>query len=159
MIQVYSDGACKGNPGIGGYASIMVFDNTNLNIKIIAGGDPKSTNNRMEITAVLTALSWIYDNHSNQEIIVYSDSQYMVRAINELWLEKWIDKDFNNIKNKDLWLRLYKYICKLNVKFVWIKGHDGNNFNELADKLATEACYFQGVPFDYKSVNRVVKNA
>lgn len=155
MINVYPDGACKGNPGIGGYAAVMVFDNAENNIKIIAGGDPHSTNNRMEITAVLAALSWIYDNHPNEKITVYSDSQYTVRAITESWLEKWIDKDFKNIKNKDLWLRLYKYVCKLDVKFVWVRGHNGNNFNELADKIASDATYYQGVPVDYKAVSKI----
>ena len=151
MINIYPDGACKGNPGIGGYAAIIVSDNIDDDIKIIAGGEPQSTNNRMEITAVLKALSWVYDNKPSELVIVHSDSQYLVRAINESWLEKWIDKDFKNIKNKDLWLKLYKYICKLNLEFKWVKGHDGHKFNELADNLASEACYFQGVPFDYKA--------
>ena len=155
MINVYPDGACKGNPGVGGYAALLIFENTNNDIKVIAGGDPHSTNNRMEITAVLAALSWIYDNCPTEQITIYSDSKYMVRAVNELWLEKWIDKDFKNIKNKDLWLRIYKYICKLDVKFVWVKGHNGHPFNELADKIASDATYYQGVPVDYKSVSKI----
>lgn len=157
MINVYPDGACKGNPGIGGYAAVLVFENPENDVKIIAGGDPRSTNNRMEITAVLSALSWIYDNCPEEQISVYSDSQYIVRAVNELWLEKWIDKDFKNIKNKDLWLRLYKYICKLNVNFIWVKGHNGHTFNELADKIASDATYYQGVPVDYKAVSKITK--
>ena len=155
MINVYPDGACKGNPGIGGYAAVIVFENTDDNIKIIAGGDPRSTNNRMEITAVLAALSWIYENCREEKVTVHSDSQYIVKAINDQWLEKWIDKDFKNIKNKDLWLKLYKYVCKLNVTFTWVKGHNGNSFNELADKIASDATYYQGIPVDYKTVSKI----
>lgn len=157
MISVYTDGACKNNPGIGGYAAVMVIDSSIKDVKVIAGGAPHTTNNRMELTGVLAALVWIYNNVPNEQVIVYSDSKYIVRAINEAWLERWIDKDFRNIKNQDLWLRLYKYICKLDVKFEWVKGHAGNTFNELADKIASDATYYQGVPVDYKNINNTIK--
>lgn len=155
MIHVYTDGACKGNPGVGGFSAVLVFEGVQgEEIKIIAGGEPYTTNNRMEIRGVLEALSWIYKHYPNEEVTIYSDSQYITNAVGKGWLDKWIEKDFKNIKNKDLWLRMYKYICRINPTLVWVKGHDGDTYNELADKIASDATYFQGVPIDYKQLRK-----
>ena len=150
MITVYTDGACKNNPGVGGYAAVMLFDNPEIGIKIIAGGEPHTTNSRMELMGVLKALSWIYSNYPLEKIHIYTDSQYVTNAINKGWLEKWIERDFRNIKNKDLWLLMYKYVCRINPTFTWVRGHNGNMYNEIADKIASDATFFQGVPMDYK---------
>jgi ribonuclease HI len=144
---VYTDGACKGNPGIGGYAAIILYPDNK--IKVIAGGEEYTTNNRMELMGVIKALEYIANTHESKQITLYTDSQYISRAINEGWLSKWLDHSFEKIKNKDLWLRIWKYVCMLNVEFIWVKGHANNQYNELADKFAQEACYFQGKAFDY----------
>jgi ribonuclease HI len=149
-IIIYTDGSCKSNPGIGGYAAIILGINDNESVTVISGGESHTTNNRMELTAVLQALKHIDEVEFTNPIIIRTDSQYIVRAINERWLENWITNYFKGIKNQDLWLIMWKYICKLNVTFEWLKGHDGDKFNEMADRLANEACYFQGKPFTYK---------
>jgi len=148
---MYTDGACKGNPGSGGYAAVIKLNEVDT-LEVISGGDQYTTNNRMELTAVIKGLAYVYDNNklNKEDILLYTDSQYIVRAINENWLDNWINKQFKNVKNQDLWFMLWKYICKLNVKFQWVKGHDGNTYNELADQLASEACYFQDKAFTYK---------
>jgi len=156
---IFTDGACKNNPGAGGYAAVIIPDNyeETQQLTIISGGELKTTNNRMELTAVIKALEYCFNLTYIGEIIIYSDSQYVTRAINEEWLERWIDKHFKGIKNQDLWLKIWKYICKLNVRFEWIRGHSDITYNELADKLASEACFFQGEPFIYNTnINNIL---
>lgn len=150
-MVVYTDGSCRVNPGgVGGYAAVIIDELADSNsIKIIAGGDPSTTNNRMELTAVLRALEYFDGIDYSGDITIYTDSQYVSRAINEGWLETWINKLFKNVKNQDLWLLIWKYICKLDVKIEWVKAHNNHEYNELADRLAREACYFQGTIFTY----------
>jgi ribonuclease HI len=146
---IYTDGSSQGNPGPSGWAYVMMPNLQSESMVICAAGMPNSTSNRMELTAILQALIYAEILKCTDRIQVYTDSQYVSRSINEGWLDKWIDNNFKNIKNKDLWLQIYKYLCRLNVQISWIKGHSENIYNDLADKLAKEACVFQGIPQVY----------
>ena len=121
---LYTDGSCLGNPGNGGYAYLLLDSNSN---KILEGSGFKkdTTNNRMELTAVINALKF-FNNNTYSKCIIYSDSQYVINTINNNWKRN---------KNNDLWEQLDSLISS-NIKFVWVKGHDGNEMNEKADKLA-----------------------
>ena len=141
-LRIFTDGACSDNPGPGGWAAIMLLRNGN---KILSGNEINTTNNRMELFAVLTALKEninYYYNYDSIEII--SDSAYVVNAINLKWIYKWKMNhwktgEFEEIKNKDLWIQVYDALTLLkdmNVEFTKIKGHSGNAFNEMADKEA-----------------------
>lgn len=146
-VKMYTDGACSGNPGPGGWAVVV---NTSNECKRYCGGEPVTTNNRMELTAVIHCLEIILDTKDKSvQFEIYSDSAYVVNAINNGWIECWNDsgwktKQNDQVKNQDLWKRAYEYIKKIresgqNVAIVKIKGHSGNTFNELCDKLAKDA--------------------
>ncbi|GHT71639.1 hypothetical protein AGMMS50239_40830 [Bacteroidia bacterium] len=143
-MKIYTDGSCQLNPGIGGWSFVIIPNIKSDRIIISAGGNPSTTSNRMELTAILRALAFCMDSGFMDDITVFTDSQYAARAISENWIERWVDCNFKNIKNQDLWLQIYKYICKLNVNVVWVKGHNGDMYNELADRLAKDACFYQG---------------
>jgi len=138
VVNLYTDGACSGNPGPGGYGAILVYGERE---KEISKGYSVTTNNRMELLAVIEGLRLLkYKCIVN----VYSDSKYVVNAINLGWLENWVKKDFkrgtaNPVKNIDLWLQLLDEMNKHIVTFYWVKGHDGNEYNERCDKLAVDA--------------------
>lgn len=134
MITVYTDGAAKGNPGPGGYGVVMKF---HQHRKELSQGFRLTTNNRMELMAVIVALESMQRN--DLPITVYSDSKYVVDAINLKWVFGWEKKGYKDKKNPDLWIRFLKIYRKLNVKFVWVKGHAGNPENERCDQLAVEA--------------------
>ncbi len=132
---MYTDGAARGNPGAGGYGTILLFGN---NQKELSQGFRLTTNNRMELMAVIAGLEALKKNNLN--VIIYSDSKYIVNAIEEGWLKNWIKTDFKGgKKNKDLWLRFYKISQNHNLKFNWVKGHAENIFNNRCDILATQA--------------------
>lgn len=133
-IEIYTDGACKGNPGRGGFGAILRFGDKE---KELSQGFRKTTNNRMELLAVIVALESIKTN--THPIVVYSDSKYVVDAINQNWLLGWVKKDFKGKKNKDLWLRYLKVAKSLNIRFVWVKGHNNHPENERCDALAVAA--------------------
>ncbi|MDR2292342.1 MAG: ribonuclease HI [Prevotellaceae bacterium] len=133
-ITVYTDGAARGNPGNGGYGIIMISGKYR---KEISQGFAYTTNNRMELLAVIVALENIKLKNSN--VTVYSDSKYVVDAINAGWLNSWENMHFKNKKNPDLWMRFLKVYKQHNIKFVWVEGHAGNLLNELCDKMAVEA--------------------
>ncbi|MDR2651268.1 MAG: ribonuclease HI [Prevotellaceae bacterium] len=133
-ITIYTDGAARGNPGNGGYGVIMISGKYR---KEISEGFAHTTNNRMELLAVIVALENIKAKNSN--VTIYSDSKYVVDAVNEGWLKSWEKMHFKNKKNPDLWIRFLKVYKRHNVKFVWIEGHAGNPLNELCDKMAVEA--------------------
>ena len=136
MIEIYTDGASSGNPGKGGYGIVMILKGTSYE-KNFSEGFRLTTNNRMELLAVITALEKI--NKSNQEVEIYSDSKYVVDAITKNWIYGWEKKKFDKVKNSDLWIRFLKIYRKHKVTFHWIKGHLGHSNNEKADKLATNA--------------------
>jgi ribonuclease HI len=135
---IYTDGACSGNPGPGGWGAI-ILDEKKHQINL-SGKEKYTTNNRMEIMAPLMALKKI---KKNSEIIIYTDSTYLKNGIT-IWIENWKKNGWKNaskkpVKNKDLWVALDKAAEKKLIFWKWVKAHAGNKFNELADKLATEA--------------------
>ena len=142
-IKIYTDGSSRGNPGPGGFGVILMYNNHR---KEISKGFRHTTNNRMELLAVIAGLEAI--TKKELPVMIYSDSQYVVRAIEEGWLKTWMKTDFKGgKKNKDLWLRFYHLSKKQFVRFVWVKGHADNPYNNRCDQLATEAADF-GPPID-----------
>ena len=134
-LIIYTDGASRGNPGPGGYGAILKWGNTE---KELSAGYRKTTNNRMELMAVIAALEAL--KKDGLTVTVYSDSQYVVKAVEQGWLKNWIATDFKGgKKNKDLWLQYYELSKRHRIKFVWVKGHASNAFNNRCDILATTA--------------------
>ena len=134
MIVIFTDGAAKGNPGPGGYGSVLKFGQHR---KELSEGFRLTTNNRMELLAVIAALEAITD--SAHPVTIYSDSKYVVDSVEKKWLDGWVQKGFKNKKNVDLWKRFLPLQKKLKIKFVWVKGHAGNPENERCDELAVNA--------------------
>lgn len=144
VLTIYTDGAARGNPGPGGYGAILKWGETE---KELSGGYRLTTNNRMEIMAVIAALEAL--TKRNLHIRVYSDSQYVVKAVQQGWLNNWIKTDFKGgKKNKDLWKRYYQLSLKHKIEFVWVKGHADNPYNNRCDALATEAADRGNLPAD-----------
>lgn len=134
MIRIYTDGAAQGNPGPGGYGTIMKF---NHHVKELSGGFRLTTNNRMELLAVITGLEAI--KKDGISVTIYSDSKYVVDSVEKGWIWTWEKKDFKNKANPDLWKRYIPLHKKYKPKFVWIKGHAGHPENERCDELAVQA--------------------
>lgn len=135
-VNIYTDGSSLGNPGPGGYGLIMEWVGKNL-IKEFSKGFTKTTNNRMELLAVITGLELL--KKDGFDVIIYSDSKYVVDAIKKKWLFDWKKNNFKKKKNVDLWKRFLNIYNKHNVKFEWIKGHSNHPQNERCDFLAVEA--------------------
>src|SRR5882762_970158 len=134
-LIMYTDGSSRGNPGPGGYGTILMWGDIR---KELSGGFRRTTNNRMELMAVIAGLEAL--KKEGMKITVYSDSQYVVKAVEQGWLKNWVATDFKGgKKNKDLWLRYYELSKKHHIKFVWVKGHASNAFNNRCDELATAA--------------------
>ena len=133
MVTIHTDGAASGNPGPGAYAAILQYENYT---KELVRGFRKTTNNRMELWAVIAGLEAL--KKENQEVIIYSDSRYVVDTIQKGWLQNWLKTGFKGKKNKDLWIRFYALSNCQHVKLCWVKGHAGNVYNERCDRLATE---------------------
>jgi ribonuclease HI len=132
-IEIYTDGSSLGNPGPGGYGAILRFEGQE---KEISGGEDNTTNNRMELKAVIEAISLLKEPCL---VTVYSDSNYVVKGINE-WLKGWIKKDFSKVKNPDLWKKYVELSVPHKITCIWVKGHSGHEENERCDILArTEA--------------------
>lgn len=134
-VNIYSDGACSGNPGPGGYGVILVFNGKELEL---SSGETNTTNNRMELMGVITGLESLKEPC---DVTVFSDSKYVVDAFNKKWIDSWQKKDWKKsdgkpVLNKDLWLRLLISVNKHKVVFVHILGHNGHEYNERCDKLA-----------------------
>lgn len=144
LVKIYTDGAARGNPdGPGGYGTVLEYVDTKgqLNKKELSQGYEKTTNNRMELMAVIAGLEAL---NRSCEVEVYSDSQYVVNAFNQHWVDGWIKKGWKRgknepVKNVDLWKRLLEAKQKHSVTFHWVKGHDGHPQNERCDELATTA--------------------
>jgi len=133
-ITVYTDGSAKGNPGNGGYGVVMISGQHRKELK---QGFNLTTNNRMELLAVIVALENI--KTKNSVVTVYSDSKYVVDAVEKKWVFGWEKKNFNKKKNPDLWIRFLKIYRKQKVGFIWVKGHADNKENEKCDALAVQA--------------------
>lgn len=136
-VKLYTDGACSGNPGPGGYGAILIYKGIE---KEISGGELNTTNNKMEIMAVLKGLEMIKEPCN---VTVYSDSAYVVNSVQMGWLNTWRKNnwrkaDKSQVKNIDLWERLLELMKIHNVKFVKVKGHSDNEYNNRCDKLAVE---------------------
>lgn len=136
-VEIYTDGACSGNPGLGGYASILIYNGVE---KEITGSEDNTTNNRMELLAVIKGLEALKESCM---VDLYTDSQYVASAFNENWLESWQNNGWKNsnkkeIKNVDLWERLINLIKIHKVNFIKVKGHADNEYNNRCDKLAVE---------------------
>tara|TARA_B100000575_G_scaffold134381_1_gene107087 strand:- start:739 stop:1194 length:456 start_codon:yes stop_codon:yes gene_type:complete len=134
MIKIYTDGSSRGNPGPGGYGIVLLYKD---NRKEISQGYKLTTNNRMELTAVIKALEAI--KNDKIKIKIYSDSKYVVESIEKGWIWNWEKKNFKKKLNSDLWKVLIPLYKKFNVKFKWVKGHAGNIENERCDELANLA--------------------
>jgi ribonuclease HI len=134
MIKIYTDGAAQGNPGPGGYGVILKF---NGHVKELSAGFRLTTNNRMELLAVIAGLEAI--KKEGIPVTIYSDSKYVVESIEKGWLWGWEKKNFSKKKNPDLWQRYIPLHKKFKPKFVWIKGHAGHPENERCDELAVAA--------------------
>lgn len=132
-VTLYTDGAAKGNPGKGGYGVVLISGNHR---KEMFEGFVLTTNNRMELLAVIIGLEAL---KKTCEVTVYSDSKYVVDAVEKRWVFGWEKKDFKDKKNPDLWKRFLEIYRKHQVKFIWIKGHNNNPENERCDQLAVAA--------------------
>ncbi len=136
-VDIYTDGACSGNPGPGGWGVLIKIDNENIEL---SGGDRETTNNRMELMAAIKALEEIDKDY---EITLYTDSNYVKDGITS-WISNWKKNNWKtankkDVKNKELWMRLDEAIKHKNISWVWVKGHAGNAGNEQADYLARSA--------------------
>lgn len=152
-VEIYTDGACTGNPGKGGFGAVLIY---NGNEKEISRGYRKTTNNRMELMAAIEALKLLKEPCS---VSLYSDSKYLTDAINKKWLDSWKKNgwkksDKKPVLNVDLWTQLLELTDKHSVTFIWVKGHAGNKYNEMCDALAVEAynnhaedvdCYYENL--------------
>src|SRR6266536_549188 len=135
QLIIYTDGAARGNPGHGGYGVILMYGDKR---KEISAGYRLTTNNRMELMAVIVALESL--KKKNIPVTIYTDSEYVLNSVEKKWLDNWIRTDFKGgKKNKDLWLRYYYLAQDFDIKFKWVRGHADNTFNNLCDKLATAA--------------------
>ena len=149
-IRIYTDGACSENPGPGGWASIWVSDN---GIKVISGNNPNTTNNQMELTAVVVSLrrvrnflTTLSNPWMSKEYEIYSDSAYVVNSINNNWVDRWMLNDWktskgDDVKNVELWMECLKLLSKIRqsgvkITFIKVKGHSGDTLNEYADEIA-----------------------
>tara|TARA_Y100001970_G_C14188139_1_gene833775 strand:+ start:1309 stop:1734 length:426 start_codon:yes stop_codon:yes gene_type:complete len=134
MITIYTDGACSGNPGIGGWGVVILVNKDEI---FLNGGDNNTTNNKMELTAAIEALKHF---EKREEITLITDSKYVKDGI-ESWIKNWKTNNWKTtskkpVKNKELWIELDDLITKHNVNWEWVKGHGGNKYNEKADYLA-----------------------
>lgn len=135
IIEVYTDGACSGNPGKGGWAAILLYKNHR---EKLSKAYRLTTNNRMELMAVIEALKAI--KNRDVPVVVYSDSKYVVENIKEGYIFNWVKKNFKDVKNPDLWKELIQLISKFKqIDFVWVKAHHTNPYNNECDKMAVKA--------------------
>jgi len=134
-VELYTDGACRGNPGKGGYGAILVYGKYE---KEICGGERETTNNRMELMAAIAGLSALKEPC---KVKLYSDSKYLVDAYNQGWVYSWRESGWkrgkDELKNPDLWDKLFSLTEMHEVTFIWVKGHNGHDYNERCDALAT----------------------
>jgi ribonuclease HI len=143
-ITIYTDGACSGNPGSGGYGVVLISGKHRLEK---SDGFKMTTNNRMELLAVIIGLEALKIQGSN--VMIYTDSKYVADSVEKGWVFQWEKKNFKSKKNPDLWIRFLKIYRKHNVRFTWIKGHNNNKENEICDRLAVEASLKPGLQEDH----------
>ncbi len=146
-VTIYSDGSSRGNPGPGGYGTILKYVSPSGReyVREFSGGYSETTNNRMELLGVIRGLEALKEPC---EVTVVSDSQYVINAFKEDWVGGWIRRDFKNVKNPDLWRRLLQAAGRHRITWQWVKGHAGHPENERCDRLATEAADKENNPAD-----------
>ncbi|MCX7990866.1 MAG: ribonuclease HI [Proteobacteria bacterium] len=134
FVEIYTDGACSGNPGVGGWCAILRYGEKE---KIISGGEKLTTNNRMELIAIIEALSHL---KKRCNVKVYTDSHYLLKGVTQwlpVWLKNgWITSSKKPVENRDLWEKLYELTNKHTTKWEWVRGHSGHRENEICDKIA-----------------------
>ena len=135
-VDIYTDGACRGNPGRGGWGAILVYGSVE---KELSGGERETTNNRMELTAVISGLEALREPC---EVTLTSDSTYVINSITKKWLDGWVKKNWiksgnTPVPNADLWKRLIAAMAPHKIEWVWVRGHNGHPYNERCDALAT----------------------
>ena len=156
-FEVYTDGACSGNPGPGGYG-VIILDKTNNTRIEIGGYEENTTNNRMELTAVITAFDYIYKNYGRSDILLISDSKYVISSVLNKWLVNWVRHDYHKsdgspLPNEDLWRDFVAAQHKHHtIKYEWVKGHSGNANNERCDRIAV-GCIKSRTP-KYSEIHR-----
>ena len=143
MLKIYTDGASRGNPGPGGFGVVMIYGEHR---KEISEGYKYTTNNRMELLSVIVALESL--KKDGTAATVYSDSKYVVDAVELKWVFGWEKKHFKDKKNPDLWMRFLKVYRRHHIKFVWVKGHASNAENNRCDELAVAAAMGKGLKDD-----------
>jgi ribonuclease HI len=143
QIKIYTDGSARGNPGPGGYGVVMI---SGTHRKEISQGYRHTTNNRMELLSVIVSLEAL--KKEGQEVIVHSDSKYVVDSVEKKWVFGWEKKNFSGKKNSDLWMRFLLVYKKHNVRFVWVKGHAQNKENNHCDELAVAASFGKDMKTD-----------
>ena len=155
QINIYTDGAARGNPGPGGYGVVLEYKG---HIKELSNGFRLTTNNRMELLAVIIGLESM--KKSSQNIMVFSDSKYVVDAVNQGWVFEWEKKKYKKKKNPDLWKRFLLIYRQHNVSFTWVKGHAGHAKNERCDQLAVAAANSNNLMSDagYENTKNIQKN-
>ena len=137
-VKIYTDGACSGNPGPGGWGAILQFPDRELEI---SGGELQTTNNRMELMAAISALEAVPIGY---KVELFTDSKYVQNGIT-IWIKNWIKNNWRTadkkpVKNQELWLRLLQLVAKYQVTWCWVEGHSGHELNERADRLARSQC-------------------
>ncbi|MEK9601532.1 MAG: ribonuclease HI [Bacteroidota bacterium] len=146
IIEIFTDGSSLGNPGPGGYGVIIKYREKQ---KKLSAGYKLTTNNRMELMAVIQAIKMLNDFAKEKEIVIYSDSKYVIHAVEKKWVFGWVKKNFKDKANADLWRAFLKEYSKYNIKFHWVKGHSGHNENEICDKLAKKAAESKTLKIDH----------
>ena len=146
IIEIFTDGSSLGNPGPGGYGVIIKYREKQ---KKFSAGYKLTTNNRMELMAVIQAIKMLNDFAKEKEIVIYSDSKYVIHAVEKKWVFGWVKKNFKDKANADLWRAFLKEYSKYNIKFHWVKGHSGHNENEICDKLAKKAAESKNLKIDH----------
>ncbi|SHK80678.1 ribonuclease HI [Desulforamulus aeronauticus] len=148
-VTIYTDGACSGNPGPGGYGVVMIYKDQR---KELSAGFQNTTNNRMELLGAIAGLEHLKESCN---VTLYTDSQYLVNAVEKGWAKKWRANGWMRNKkepalNSDLWERILQLLDHHRVKFIWVKGHAGNPENERCDRLAVEAAKQPNLPMDIR---------
>ena len=152
-VEIYTDGACTGNPGKGGYGAVLIYNGAE---KQISKGFKNTTNNRMELLACVDALKMLREPC---DVSLYSDSKYLTDAVNKGWLSGWIKNgwkksDKKQVLNVDLWMEITELLKKHAVTFIWVKGHNGNKYNEICDRMAVDA-YTNSAVFDDRGYENI----
>ena len=150
MITIHTDGSSRGNPGPGGYGVVLQYQNRR---KELSEGFQLTTNNRMELLAVIVGLEAI--KRIGQDVTIYSDSKYVIEAVQKGWLMSWLQKGFRGKKNADLWKRFWKVYQQHRITFCWIKGHAGYVENERCDQLAVRSSRSKMLSVDQGYLNTI----